>query len=221
MRTVLARLVALGALSVVVGCSGNSTSPLPISGGLNGTGGSQGINTGSTTGGSGGSAPAASTDQRTLTPNPGASAIFAAGTAGWQYTFQFGTSNGFVLTPTPPSTTMTAQLDQSVTPFAGVAPLVLPAPAPGSPPPIVLQYGRLTVTGGTITGTKTPVIIIQGVTPIPGHGNTVSLAAINATTGAWVVPVVSCTVQVTTATCPSTALPFNSATPFIFAIYAP
>ena len=222
MRTVLARLVALGALLVVVGCSGNSTTPLPISGGINGSGGGQGGLTGNTTGGTGGTAPASVTDTRNLLIPAGATGItFQHGptAAGWQYNVIYLTSAGFVLTPSA-SGTITEALTTQLTPFTGVTAFALPAPVVGSNPPAVLQYGQLNITSGSITGTRFPQLQISNVNQISGRTN-VTLAALNGTT--WTT-VTTCTVTSNVINCPAATFagwPATGTGVVNFVIYSP
>ncbi|MBV8152517.1 MAG: hypothetical protein JO101_11900 [Candidatus Eremiobacteraeota bacterium] len=225
MRTVLARLIALGVIGTLAGCSGSGSNPVPFSGGINGAGGAQGVNSGSAAGGTGATSNTAnSTSTRSGTGSAsGVSYTFAPGTLGWQYTANFpsGGATGFTVTNSATTGATSATLAQSLSPFAGVAAIPLPTAATaGGAPPAVLQYGQLTFTAGTVTGTTTPAFQISGVTPVGDH-TTVNLAVVNQATGAWIVPVTACTITGTTINCPAATLAggYTSATPLNFAIY--
>jgi len=232
MRTVFARLIALGAISLVVGCSGNSTNPLPVVSEIN-NGGSPGTVTGNTTVTPGQSTtPSSSTDSKTNVPPAGAVTqtgfIFATGLTGWQYTVNFPSANAFTITPGATGA-ISATITQSLTAPAGVTALAygtvagqtgcIPIPAAGATQPNLVQYGQLTFSSGTITGKVSPVLIISGATIPAGHSNLL-IATYNPTTAAWTVPLATCTTTAGNVTCAATAFTYTSATAFSWAIYA-
>ncbi|MBV8074649.1 MAG: hypothetical protein JO140_04395 [Candidatus Eremiobacteraeota bacterium] len=200
MRTVLARLIALGALSMVVGCAGNSTTPLAISGGPNGTGGANtATTTGSTTGGTGVSTAAVVCGPVSIATG---GVVTCPAALGYSDTFAFPAN---VVIPAGATFTMTTQISPAI---AGA-----PAVPAGS---FALQYGTFTIAPAPTAGTQTPKLqIIFPANSFPGRA-TITAAFVNAA-GATVTS--TATLGAGQATIPSVTFTYPASGTVLFTIY--